>query len=167
MKVHEIMTSNVHAVTSGIELASAVEKLWQNDIGALPVINDNGKLIGVITDRDIAVAVATRGQLASEIRVGDVISGRVESCLPDDDLGVALLAMQRHKIRRLPVVNKEGVLQGIISLRDLAVNARESRGRLQSGVSFEDVIATLKAVSEPLESKQVLRQGAQAFTQRQ
>ena len=83
--------------------------MWDYDCGALPVVNEAGHVIGMITDRDIAIAAATKRRPAAEIAVSEVISGNVCSCVRDDDIKSALKTMRHEKVRRLPVVKADGI----------------------------------------------------------
>ena len=104
-------------------LAEAVKLMWEGDCGALPVVKSHGKVCGMITDRDICVAVATRGETADRIAVRDVTVGKAYTCAPDDDATVALRTMKSQRVRRLPVVDAEGRLKGIVSVSDMVIRA--------------------------------------------
>jgi len=149
MKVQEVMTSNVKSCLPETNLAAAAAIMWENDRGALPVVDEAGKVLGMITDRDICIAVATRGRLASEIMVSEVISGRVYTCAQEDDIKDALQTMRQEKVRRLPVIDSDGRFQGILSTDDIVLSAEESQGKRIPDLSYEDAISTLKAIGEP------------------
>ena len=123
MTVRDLMTSNVKTCRPDTNLAEAGRDMWEGDCGALPVVNDEGRVTGMITDRDICIALATRGRSADRIAVREVARGHVHTCLRDDDATVALLAMKAHKVRRLPVVDAEGHIQGMLSLNDVVTHA--------------------------------------------
>ena len=139
MKVRDIMTAQPRAATPGTNLAAAAQLLWSADCGILPVV-DGKKLVGVVTDRDMYVALATRNRLASQITVGDVAAGKVWTCGPDDDVHVALETMQAARVRRLPVT-QDGALVGVISINDLILAAGANKP-----VRNEEVLDTLKAI---------------------
>jgi CBS domain-containing protein len=122
--------------------------MWQNDCGVLPVVSEAGKVIGIITDRDIAIAVSTKGRLASDIRVDEVISGKVHATTLNDDLKSALETMRRAKVRRLPVLNQDGILEGILSMNDIVLRAEDIRGTRVPEISFQDVARTYQAICE-------------------
>lgn len=144
MKISEIMTSEVITCQRGTNLAEAATRLWDNDCGVLPVVDDDGKVVGLISDRDICIAVITKNKLASEIAVGEVISGNaVFSCAADEDINQALRAMRQHQVRRLPVTGADETLEGILSINDVVLAAENEQGQ---GVSFEDAMMTLKAI---------------------
>lgn len=123
-------------------LAAAAELLWKTDCGALPVMDD-GKLAGMITDRDICIALGTRNQRAGEIPVKDVATREVQTCTADEDIGKAMLAMRRAKVRRLPVVSNGGKLEGVVALNDLALATERRRD-----IDQQEVLETLRAVSQ-------------------
>jgi len=123
MKVREIMTSDVTACRPETNLAEAVKLMWDRDCGVLPVVKSDGKVSGMITDRDICVALVTRGQTADRIAVSDVTGGKAYTCAPDDDTAAALQTMKSRRVRRLPVVDADGRLKGILSLNDVLTHA--------------------------------------------
>jgi CBS domain-containing protein len=146
MKVQDIMTSNVKSCRPDDNLAAVAGLMWDNNCGTLPMVDEAGRVRGMITDRDIAIAVATRGRLASEITVGEVVSGRVVYCTLDEDIKSALEKMGQERVRRLPVINRDGLLQGILSLDDAAIHAQESKRGHLPDLSYEDVVNTYKAI---------------------
>lgn len=156
MKVQDVMTSNVKACRSEVNLAAAAGIMWDNNCGTLPVVDEAGKVVGMITDRDIAIAVATKGRLAAEIAVGEVVSGKVTACALDEDIKSALKKMGQERVRRIPVINREGIIQGILSLDDAAIHAEEHKRGQRPALSYEDVVDTYKAICErPLVAKTV------------
>jgi len=148
MKVQDIMTRDVQCCGPDTNLAVAAKMMWDSDCGVLPVLNVEGKVLGVITDRDICMAVATRNKLASEITVWETVSGKAWTCRDTDDIHTALDIMKREKVRRLPVVDEDGVLQGMLSMNDSVLNAEETKWKKRPDLSYGDVIHTLKAISE-------------------
>jgi signal-transduction protein with cAMP-binding, CBS, and nucleotidyltransferase domain len=116
---------------------------------------------GVITDRDIWVALGTRDRVASDVTVGEVSSKPPVTCRPDDEVRVALKIMCRERIRRLPVLNRSGQLQGILSVNDLLLRAQHWDGANRPGVSYEDVVNTLVAIGlHHVKPKKLLRVAA-------
>lgn len=147
MKVDEVMTRDVKTCHQGINLAEAGAILLQNDCGTLPVVDDNGKITGMLSDRDICIAVVTQHQRAADILVREVISGHpVYSCTPELDVKKALVIMQECQVRRLPVTDATGELQGILSINDLILVANGKSKSRKPGVSMDDVMTTLKAI---------------------
>src|SRR5216684_5458967 len=134
MKVSEIMTRDVFLASPGQKLRDVAAEMEKHDIGVLPV-GDNDRLVGMITDRDIAVRGISHG-LGPEAPVRDVMSTEVKYCFEDDDIDDLAQNMASEQIRRLPVLNDEKRLVGIITLGDLATS-RDGRatGVALSGIS--------------------------------
>ena len=147
MKVQDIITSDVQCCGPDTNLAAAAKMMWDSDCGALPVLNVEGHVMGMITDRDICMAAATKNKPASDITVWETVSGKVYSCRLSDDVHTALDIMKREKVRRLPVVDEDGVLQGIVAMNDFVLLAADAKGAKAPAVSYEDVVRTLKAIS--------------------
>jgi CBS domain-containing protein len=144
MKVQDVMTEDVKACFLDTNLAAAGVLMWENDCGVLPVVVNGGKAVGVITDRDIAIAVGTRGRPAQELRVDEVIQGPVIACTLDDDVRTALKTMRKDRVRRLLVLTDDGVLKGILSLNDVVLHAQKGNKELD----YDDVVSTFKAICE-------------------
>jgi CBS domain-containing protein len=155
MKIKEIMTENPKACVPTDTLSEAARCMWDSDCGVLPVVKDGGMVVGLITDRDICMAAAMNNRNLSNLAVEDVMSGTVYSASPDDDVARALEIMQERKIRRLPVVNTDGTLNGMLSINDVILRAQDKK---KSGISYAQVIETYKAICAhpaPLEQSQV------------
>src|ERR1700758_4463391 len=109
MKVREVMTPSVVSCRPETNVGAAVELLWSHNYGMLPVVGGDNRLIGIVTDRDICVAMGTRNRLPGELTVGEIAIEHVFTCKPDDEIHEALSTMAEKQVRRLPVVNDEGV----------------------------------------------------------
>jgi CBS domain-containing protein len=149
MKVSEVMTRNVQSCSVDTNLAAAAMQMWNGDFGTLPIVDDQDKVIGMITDRDICIAAATKHQDIANIKVGDVPTGQVHSCTPETNVRDALKTFERARVRRLPVADEHGKLKGILSMNDIVLRAAEERGEKSSGVSYADVMNTFKAICAP------------------
>jgi CBS domain-containing protein len=147
MNVQSIMTSDVQFCSPDTNLASAAKLMWDTDCGVLPVLNAEGRVLGMITDRDICMACATKNRAPSEITVGDTVSGKTYRCKMSDDGHAVMDIMKREQVRRLPVVDEAGVLQGVISINDLILLAEETKAGKPPAISCEDVARTLQAIS--------------------
>ena len=123
MTVRDLMTSNVKTCRPDTNLAEAGRDMWEGDCGALPVVNDEGRVTGMITDRDICIALATKGRPADRVAVREVAQSHAYTCQPEDDASAALHAMKAHQVRRLPVVDADGHIRGILSLNDVVTHA--------------------------------------------
>lgn len=148
MKVKDVMTENVKFCRPDANLAEATAIMWEFDCGALPVVVDGKETVGIVTDRDIAIAVGTRHIPAWAIPVSEVMSKELHCVSPEDDIHAALKLMREDRLRRLPVINTEGALEGILCLNDLALHAEHPTGKKTPELSYEDVVSTLKAICE-------------------
>ena len=146
MKVQDIFTRDAKSCRPETNLSAAASIMWDNDCGIVPVTDAGGKVIGVLTDRDICMAAATQNRRASEIRVSEIMSGRLSTCGPDDDVRSALKTLRTAQVRRLPVVDAEGRLQGLLSLNDVVLAVRDGKGTRPGEPTSEDVTLTLKAI---------------------
>ena len=140
MKVRNLMTPEPRTCIRATNLAEAAALMLDADCGILPVVDEQGKLIGVVTDRDMYIALATRNKLASQLSVGDVARSQVFTCGPDDDVQAALATMKQHHVRRLPVEGFGGTVAGIVSMNDILLAA----GR--KGVGNAEVVDTFQAI---------------------
>jgi CBS domain-containing protein len=145
MTVKELQTSNVKTVGPDTDLAAVAKLMWDGDCGAVPVVTNERQVIGMITDRDICIAAATRSKSPAEIRAREVIGDKrgVHAVKPDDDVRVALRTMRKHRVRRLPVVDQQQRLAGIVSINDLAIN---SSSTLPDSVPAQELLETFQAI---------------------
>jgi CBS domain-containing protein len=145
MRVKKIMTGSVKTCRPESTLSAATALMEEADCGVLPVVADSGgRVVGMITDRDIALALGSRNKPASEIQVEEVMSTDVFACSPTDDVHAALKTMRKQGVRRLPVVNNEKEIEGILSMDDIVLGAKEANGR--KALSFGDAMKTFKSI---------------------
>ena len=151
MKVSEIMCKDVRCVTEDAQSNEAAGVMWECDCGIVPVVTANGKrrLSGVITDRDICMAAYTQGKTLAEIPVKSAMSAQVLTCSPEDSITVAEEQMRSAQIRRLPVVDVERRLMGVISLADIARESTRSRRAQRPNVEAREVGDTLAGITQP------------------
>jgi CBS domain-containing protein len=142
----EIMTT--HPITCGEHesMNVAAQRMWEHDIGALPVTNAVGRTVGVITDRDIAMAAYTQGKPLHQMTVSSAMSKALFAVRPTEPLLVAETIMQRHQVRRVPVIDDAERPVGVLTLNDLA-RCAASGGK--ASVSLEELSQTLRAMCEP------------------
>jgi CBS domain-containing protein len=140
MKVKDLMTPEPRTCTPSTNLAEAAALMLDADCGILPVVDDKGKLGGVVTDRDMYIALATRNTLAAQLTVGDVARSQVFTCGPDDDVHGALKTMKAHHVRRLPVEGFGGTVAGIISMNDILLAAGGK------GLGSAEIVGALQAI---------------------
>lgn len=143
---HSIM--NPHPITcrEHDSLNAAAQRLWEHDIGALPVVDDGGRAVGMITDRDIAMAAYTQGRTLDRIAVRTAMSRQLWSVRPQATLSDVERLMQQHQVRRIAVVDDDNRPVGMISLNDLALRAGASRS---APVGQDELSQTLRAVCQP------------------
>ena len=138
MLISEVMTRDVESTTPETTLQKVAARMRDLDVGSLPVINEQGKVIGVITDRDIAIRAVASGADPTSASVEEAMTAEVVFCYDDQDVNDAAELMKDRQIRRLIILDRNDRLAGIIALGDIAVECDE-----------EMVGSTLEAVSEP------------------
>jgi CBS domain-containing protein len=146
-RVLDAMTRSVVTCKADDSLNRAAQVMWEADCGAVPIVDEDGRLIGMITDRDICMAAYTQGLPLAGISVRSAMSTALHSCKPGDSLRSLMDAMAKYQVRRVPVVDEGGKLVGIVSLADVARLAQAP-----SVVSNETRIwvpGVLAGISEP------------------
>jgi CBS domain-containing protein len=138
MQLKDVMTRNVEDIPPQASLKEAAEKMRSLDVGALPVC-ENDKLVGMITDRDIAVRAVAEGQDPNRAKVRDAMTNQMFYCYEDEDVQKAAKLMEEKQIRRLPVFDRSQRVCGIVSLGDIATRTHDEH------LSAE----VLEQVSEP------------------
>jgi CBS domain-containing protein len=144
MKVSELMSSDVGVCRLEESLTKAAQIMWEKDCGVVPVVTAENRVVGVITDRDIAIAAATRNRRTSSIKAGEMNFRPLKTCAPDDDVKDVLKRMRKYKIRRLCVANKAGELLGIISLSDILLKAGDKKSVRKA------IFSTLESIIKPI-----------------
>ncbi|MGB9464297.1 MAG: CBS domain-containing protein [Candidatus Acidiferrum sp.] len=147
MKVVDVMMGTPYYCRPDSNLGSATELMWTGNCGFLPVVGKQDEVIGIITDRDICVALGTRGRPSGEVKIAEVMSSKVYSCKPEDDIHVALRAMREGHVRRLPVITKEGALVGVISMDDVLLRAEAPSLGKAPELSSEEIVKTFRAIN--------------------
>jgi CBS domain-containing protein len=140
MKVKDIMTKNPKTCAPDTTIAAAAHLMWEGDCGILPVVG-NGELIGVVTDRDMYIALATRNLPASQVPVEAVVGKTVATCEPEDDVHTALARMKQTRVRRLPVVGFGRSVVGILSINDILLATSSN-----TGLRSNEVVDALQAI---------------------
>ena len=143
MKIANLMTSDPVTCLPSTNLSEAAALMLHGDCGILPVV-DQGRLCGLVTDRDLFIAAATRDRQPSTLTVREVIDGMkgpLFTCGPEDDVDTVLELMKEHAVRRIPVVGFGGVVLGIVSLNDIVLAVGEKKS-----VHGASVINTLQAI---------------------
>ncbi|HUK63071.1 MAG TPA: CBS domain-containing protein [Dongiaceae bacterium] len=152
MRVREIMRSEVEHGTRGMDLASAAMIMWRQDCGIVPILDERERIVGVITDRDICMAVTMGGRPPGAITVDEVMSAAPHTVRPDSDVRSALGVMRDRQIRRLPVTDAEGRLRGMLSLSDVVLHLRTRRGETTAEADATEILRVLHRIVEPRET---------------
>jgi CBS domain-containing protein len=148
MKVEEIMSTRVETCRVSDTVERAAQIMWEADCGVVPVIDADSHVVGVITDRDVCMAAYTQGKPLWQIPVSSVCSHKIYACKLNDSLQTAENIMRVAQVRRVPVVDDEGKLWGLVSLGDLAQHVHRGGGS-PDGLSYASVALTLAAISQP------------------
>ena len=143
MKVFEVMTIDVGYCHPEDNLTRAAQIMWEKDCGIVPVLTAEKHVLGVITDRDIAIAAATRNRRTSSIKAGEMNFRPVKACAPEDDVKDVLKRMRKYKVRRLCVIGQDKDLHGIVSLSDILIKAGEKKSVRKL------IFSTLEAIAKP------------------
>ena len=146
MNVEEIMSRNPRTCRVSDKLNRPAQLMWENACGCIPVLDDGGQVIGMVTDRDVCMAAYTQGKRLEDIDVSTAMSHAVHSCLPSDSVETAAAIMQKGRVRRLPVLTPSGELVGLVSLHDMAIAAGDSSSRRGKENLIRAVESTLSAV---------------------
>jgi CBS domain-containing protein len=154
MNVEDVMTRDVKTCPWHASVNEAARMMWEQDFGVLPIIDGDGTVVGIITDRDVCMAAYTQGRPFAHISVATAMSRSVYGCKRGDSLAEAMTTMQRHQIRRLPVLDATGRIEGILSLSDLTRALFSQPLPSPRELSPEHIARTLAALSTPRQSEE-------------
>ena len=132
--IKDVMTSNPRSIDAEKSVAYAAKMMREEDVGLAPIV-EGDKLIGMLTDRDITIRVVAEGRNPDQVKVREVASTQVVTIDPQQDLSEALRIMAKHQVRRLPVVEEDGKLVGVVAQADIA---REGDDK-QTGELVEEI----------------------------
>jgi len=151
MFVKELMSKAVASCAPSDTLNRAAQLMWNCDCGCIPVVDEGGKPISMITDRDICMAAYTRDLPLSMMKVDSAMSQRIITAKEMDTISDAEAMMREQQIRRLPVVDDAGKVTGVLSLNDIAVHSKSKLGRLghRNELGADAVASTLAAICAP------------------
>lgn len=148
-KVKEIMSSTPFSCKEDETLQQVANQMSKLNLGFLPVVDKNQQVVGTITDRDVVLSLAKTAKTPAQVKVQDVMRKETHTVSPEDDATKALEVMRTRKLRRLPVVDSEKRLKGIVSLTGFARRIRNSSNRNQFEYQGkENIISTLHALAE-------------------
>jgi CBS domain-containing protein len=150
MKVQDVMTSPAWSCAPDAAIVDAARTMWDNHCGALPVLDEKGEPIGIVTDRDICMALVRKNRFPARIAVREVMTPYPFICQPQDSVAEALAIMAENRVQRLPVVNAEGRLVGIVSVSDVAAALPTGRQEARGADAVHRMVArTLLQISAP------------------
>ena len=155
MNVGQLMTQSVRSCRAEDTLNMAAQIMWDNDCGCVPVVDAERRVIGMLTDRDACMAAYTQGGPLRALKVSAAMSKKVVSCRPEDTLAAAEGLMKAKQIRRLPVVDADAHLIGIISLNDIAREAEREGTRAKKEVTTDEVALALATICRPRSERAV------------
>lgn len=124
-RVRDIMTSDPVCVRPEDSVIAAAQLMRSQHIGPIPVIDHQGRLVGIVTDRDLAIKVVAEGRSPGETKVTDVMSSQPYTRAPNDDVEQVIQTMEEHQVRRVPIVDEECCLVGIVSQADVATRMHQ------------------------------------------
>src|SRR5215472_8047344 len=149
MVVKDLMTRSPATCKASDSANDAARIMWECDCGAVPVLDDQGSVTGIVTDRDICMAAYFQGTSLAAIPLHSIMSTDVYTCEPDVELQDAERIMRTHQIRRLPVVDRRRGLVGLLSISDVAHGIRpDGDVRAASKENIDLLLQTVAAVSE-------------------
>lgn len=150
MKAKDLMTAAVKCCADYNTLNTAAQIMWENDVGCVPVVNHEGHVIGMVTDRDICMSAYTQGVPLTAATVTSAMSREISCCAADDDIHAVEKLMREKQVHRLPVVDRNGRPVGLISLNDIArAAAKEAEMKQARQVSDSEVAQVLASVCAP------------------
>jgi len=142
MQVKQVMTTEIATCRPDTNLAVAAKLMWEKDCGFMPVVDAEGKVAGVITDRDICIASATRRLLPDQITAAQAMRrAPIQTTQPEETIEKALATMKQFQVRRLPVLAADGTLKGVVSMNDIVLASQQ-----KEGPAAADIVSTLSAI---------------------
>jgi len=145
MHIKELMSQPVVTCPTNCTLDAAARLMWEFDCGIIPIVNDDGRLAGVVTDRDICMAAYTQGRPLGAIEVTKAMAKQVVAVHAEDSIESAEELMRDNRVRRLPVIDNAGRPVGILAINDLARLA----GQVKRSAVDRELVATIAAICEP------------------
>jgi CBS domain-containing protein len=148
MKIKDVMTTDVAWIGADSNASEAARIMWEHDCGCVPVVDSDGMITGIVTDRDVCMAAYTQGLELARIPVSAVMAKQVITCKTEDTSAEALTLMRLHQVRRLPVLDAEGRIVGLVSLNDL-VRRTQYRGNSRADIRATELAETLAEICHP------------------
>jgi CBS domain-containing protein len=152
MNVEQVMTREVETCRPEDHLNVAAQIMWDRDCGCVPVVEqvDGGvRVTGMITDRDICMAAYTQGRPLTDIPVWSAMATEVRACRGTDSIDTAVRSFEQHRVRRLPVLDQQNHLVGLLSLADIAGEARREHAQRRKDVTDAEIAEALEVITQP------------------
>ena len=143
MKVKDAMKTDVGACSTEDSLMKAADVMRLRDCGVVPIIDDEKNVVGMLTDRDVCLAIVARNRKASDVKTKDLLMNKAITCFADDDLESALRKMRKHQIKRLAVVDADNKLVGMLTISDVLLSVRKDKSLKKK------IYTTIKAIAKP------------------
>ena len=148
MKAEEVMTRRVVSCRTDQDLGHAAALMWENDCGSIPVVDSDQRLVGLLTDRDVCMGAFTQGRTLRDLRASDSMARSVVTCGASDSLDQVMRSMAEYRIRRIPVVDDERRVLGMISIGDVVRAAHQAGSKEKKGFAGS-ILDTLATICEP------------------
>ena len=143
MKCKDVMSKNIKWATSDCTIQDAVEIMQEQNCGVVPVVDENQRIQGIVTDRDIVLFTVLQHKNPETTKLGEFMTKDVITCLDEEDLNDLITRMREYQIRRIPIVDQENKLIGMVSLGDIAVKVPQEE---------HEIYEALERISEPVHS---------------
>lgn len=143
MRVKDVMKTDAGVCSATDNLMRVAELMLRRDCGIVPIVDENERIVGVLTDRDLCLAIVARNRKASDVRAADLIKGEPVVCAADDKIEAVLKQLRKHQIKRLAVVGDAGELVGIVSVSDILLGVRKDKDLKKK------IYSTLKTIAKP------------------
>jgi CBS domain-containing protein len=159
MKIEQLMTRDVQTCHPHDALNVAARIMWERDCGCVPVVEQEdgaARVVGMLTDRDICMAAYTQGRPLSNIKVESVMAKSVRSCRFTDSVATALKVLEQNQLHRLPILDQNDHLVGMLSLADTAREAAREHGRSAKEVTDAQIGEVVEGICAPRSSHEVV-----------
>jgi len=143
MKVKDVMKTDVGFCSTEDSLMKTAEMMLRRDCGVVPVVDENKQVVGMLTDRDLCLAIVARNRKSSDIKAKDLIKGEAIICAADDKIELVLRKLRVNQIKHLAVVGADGELVSILSVNDILLGVRKDKNLKKK------IYSTLKAIAKP------------------
>ncbi len=146
MEVNEIMSSEIYSCSANTTLDIVARMMWENNCGAIPVVDNSNKPVGMVTDRDIAMCCAINHKAPWEL-TASIINGKrkIYACNAQDNVENVLIIMKKQKVRRLPVIDEDGCLLAMLSISNIISHSQKSKSK--KSITFDLTMPMLKAMT--------------------